>query len=302
MVRLVQRGILVLACGATLAGIGASPAAAQPPVTASADPSEAPLTVAQQQARAAKLAIARREELHPGSTAGKLRPAASCPFSVSPASASTESAFSVSPNTSCGNYWGYVVTYPRVQENSTWCGVATVQVVSNYVWRMAPGANKWTQTKITGWTRTDGSGTGGSYESYGLNMADAGSPYLPAYWSYRNAYASELANGGSSWHSLLRTDIGYYSMPQVVSVSPKDPDLAYFLNSWRNPRIPYQYAGHYIVLNAWSGVWDGSRNPTVSYDDSAFPPAGVADVDPAYDMWQMIKKTNVNKTGIYVGW
>ena len=130
--------------------------------------------------------------------------------------------------------------------------MATVQVVSNYVWRVGSTANKWTQSQIAGWTRTDGSGTSGNYESYGLNKATAGSPYLPANWTYRNAYASELANGGSSWHALSH---GYqhYSMPQVVSVAPKDPNFAYFLHSWSDTKIKPQYAGHYIVLFGWTG-------------------------------------------------
>ncbi|MGA3029912.1 MAG: C39 family peptidase [Candidatus Limnocylindrales bacterium] len=298
MFRLVRSGILALAFGATLAGVMALPVAARPPVSPSADPSEVALTPLEQQARADKLAFAQKELRRPGSVIGA-SPAA-CPASAQTLTASGISPSAVSPAAGCSGYWGWVSITPRRQEQSYWCGVATVQVVSNYVWRMAASSNKWTQSQITAWTQTTTAGTSGSRESYGLNQANAGSPNLPASWTYAAMTSTQIAQGGSVWHSLLRTDINQYSMPQVVSVAPKDPGFAYFLTSWRNAAA--QYAGHYIVLNGWTGVWDNTRTPTVNYADSAVGATGTASLDPAYDMWQMIRKTNVNKTGVYVGW
>ncbi|MGA2512133.1 MAG: C39 family peptidase [Candidatus Limnocylindrales bacterium] len=307
MISYVARGIRAFVCAVTLAGVMASPAIAEASVSAQADPADAPLTPAQEQARLEKLAVALKEEIGSTSAAGRVQAAASCPFSDTTLPVPTQSwagaaTLGLSPASGCPGHWGYVATYPRRQEQPYFCGVATVQVVANYVWRVGAAANKWTQTQIVAWTRTNGSGTSGSYESYGLNKATAGSPYVPPNWTYRNAYLSELANGGSSWHALLRTDISTYSMPQVVSVAPKDPNFGYFLHSWSDTRIKAQYAGHYIVLFGWDGVWDGTRGPIVQYDDSAVGPSGTADSDPAYDMWQMIQKTNVNKSGIYIGW
>jgi len=112
--------------------------------------------------------------------------------------------------------------------------------------------------------------------------------------------SSQIAQGGSMWHSLLRTDINQYGMPQVVSVAPKDPGFGYFLESWRNAAA--QFAGHYIVLNGWTGIWDNTSMPIVNYADSAVGTYGTASQDPAFDMWQLILKTNVNKSGVYVGW
>ncbi len=297
MSRLVRSGILALVLVATLSGVMASPVQARPPANPSADPSEVALTPAEQQARAEKLAFAEKERRHPGSAVGVS--SAACPAAAQTLAAGTSSS-GVSPASGCNGYWGWVSITPRRQEVSYWCGVATVQVVSNYVWRMAPSSNRWTQSQITGWTQTTTAGTSASRESYGLNQANAGSPYLPASWTYMAMTSSQIAQGGATWHSLLRTDINQYSMPQVVSVAPKDPGFPYFLTTWRNAAA--QYAGHYIVLNGWTGVWNNTRTPTVNYADSAVGPTGTASLDPAYDMWQMIRKTNVNKTGVYVGW
>jgi hypothetical protein len=302
---LFRRGILVLLLGATLAGTTAtSVAAAQPPATPGANASDVPLTPAQQQALTAKLAIAQQLQQNPKLAAGRLTPAVACPFSSSPMSVSalsgsTMAGLSVTPAASCNGQWGYVRTYPKVQEDPNWCGPASIQVASNYIWRMPQGADKWPQWQIAGWAGTSSAGTNGSNETAALNTATAGSPYLPAYWTYLSATASQVASG-SLWHSLLRTDIAYYSMPQIVSVAPKDPGFGYYLTSWAGAKA--QYAGHYIVLNGFDGAWNNTRGPIVTYDDSAIPPGGVAAYDPAYDVYAMIMKTNVNKRGVLVAW
>jgi hypothetical protein len=305
MFQLVRRGVVVLAFGATLVGITATPvAAAQPLATPEPSVTDVSLTPAQQQAMTAKLAIAQQIQLSPTLASGKLNPLTLCPFSTSPMSASTLSGstvagLSVSPATSCNGQWGYVPTYPKVQETSYWCGPASIQVASNYVWRMPQGTDRWSQSQIAAWANTTSGGTNGSNETAALNKATAGSPYLPANWIYLSATSSQVSTG-SRWHSLLRTDIASYSMPQIVSVAPKDPDSNVYLTSWANAKA--QFAGHYIVLNGFQGAWDGTRGPIVTYDDSAIPPAGVSAYDPAADIYAMIMKTNVNKRGVLVAW
>jgi hypothetical protein len=295
----VRRGVLVLTLGATLAGVGATPVAAdQPQVT------DVALTSAQQQAVAAKTALAQQEAMHPGVARSRFQTIASCPFSVSPSSASSlgdagTNSLPVKPALGCNGQWGYVPTYPKVQDDPNWCGPASIQVVSNYVWRMPRGTDKYPQWQIAGWAGTTTAGTNGSSETRALNIATAGSPYLPANWVYLSAKSSEVADG-SYWHALLRIDIASYSMPQVVSVAPKDPGFGYYLTSWTNAKA--QYAGHYIVLNAFDGAWNNTRGPMVYYDDSAIRPSGVASGDPAWDIYQMIMKTNANKSGVLVAW
>lgn len=298
MYRFVRSVFLTLAVASTLAAAVASPATAKAPPAPAPDPSEVVLTPAQQQAAAEKLAFAQKEQRHPGSMIGGASPA-TCPASAQVLAAGTTGS-GAAPAAGCNGYWGWVPITPRRQELWYGCGIATVQVVSNYVWRMAPTANKWTQTQIQAWTQTTTAGTSGYRESYGLNQADAGSPYLPPSWAYIAMTSTQIARGGSMWHSLLRTDISQYSMPQVVSVAPKDPGFAFYLTSWATASA--QYAGHYIVLNGWFSLWDGTRNPTVNYADSAVGATGTASADPAFDIWQMILKTNGNKTGVYVAW
>ncbi len=305
MFQRVRRGVLVLTFGATLAGITATPvAAAQPLATPEAGVTDVSLTPAQQQALTAKVAIAQQIQQNPKVGSGRFTPAVVCPFATSPLSVSTASGsnlagLTVSPATSCNGQWGYVPTYPKVQEGATWCGPASIQVASNYIWRMPQGADKWPQWQIAAWAGTGSGGTNGSSETAALNRATAASPYLPANWIYLSATSSQVSTG-SRWHSLLRTDIASYSMPQIVSVAPKDPGFGIYLDSWKN--APAQFAGHYIVLNGFQGAWDGTRGPIVTYDDSAIPPYGVSDADPAADIYAMIMKTNVNKSGVLVAW
>ncbi|MGH7128256.1 MAG: hypothetical protein ACREIV_06790, partial [Planctomycetaceae bacterium] len=50
---------------------------------------------------------------------------------------------------------GYLSVTARDQVKNTYCGPATGQVIANYSWAVAAGANKYTQAKIAGWMRTD---------------------------------------------------------------------------------------------------------------------------------------------------
>jgi len=285
----------LVSAAAMLVLLSASAEAATPVAVGPGGPGgDLPLTAAQRQNVAQKEARARLEEARPGlsvrgGAAGGVAQAA-CPALAG----------GMAPATSCGTYWGYLVTYPRRQVKSYYCGVATVQVISNYAWNMDASHDRYSQQYISdAWTNTDANGqTTAWYEAVGLQGATAGSPRLPANFTYY--YKRE--SSGSGWHADLRTDIGYFSMPMAASVAPKDPGYGYVLATWSSPSITAQYAGHWIVLTGWNGAWDGTAVPTVNFDDSAVGAAGSTGTQSAYSMWQIINKANPNHAAGYVVW
>ncbi len=251
-----------------------------------------PLTPAQRLIARHKLAVAQQEIARPGYTGGGARTATLCPFAVvSPSLINPAGSF-------CAGWYGYVATRPVEQERSYWCGVATVQVVSNYAWGMPPGTNKYTQTHISNtWTHTGTYGTSTTAEIRGLNGAVG--VQLPPGFVYSGVWHNGKLTGplsGAEWHGYLRTDLSQlYKMPQVVSVSPMDPRLAFGLATWSAVGAPKQYAGHWIVIYGWDLIWDGTTNPKVAYDDSGIlHTGGVTGRDPALYVYTMIKQYNPN--------
>ena len=117
-----------------------------------------------------------------------------------------------------GEPQAYLATYYRAQNKSIYCGPAAVQVVSNYAWKMAATASKYTQSYIsTTWTKTDANGQTLVYlERDGLNGSTAG--HVPANF----IYSLYQPTGGSDWYNKLVTDISTFKMPQVPSVAPHD--------------------------------------------------------------------------------
>jgi hypothetical protein len=251
-----------------------------------------PLTPAQQLIAKQKLAIANKEIAQPGFVSGGAVRPASCPFVV------TSANIGVTPMSFCAGYYGSVSTRAVEQQYNNWCGVATVQVVSNYAWATG-SANKYTQVQInSNWNHLpsgNGAGTSTSVEITALNGAVG--TKLPGGFVYDGVYHSGSLTGplsGSEWHGYLRTDLSVtYKMPQVVSVSPMDPNLSLGLSTWAAVGAPKQNAGHWIVLYAWDQVWDGTTGPSVSYDDSGIlHSGGVQGSDPAYNVYTMIKQYN----------
>lgn len=247
------------------------------------------LTPQEQQIVAAKLASAKADQkaVEAAVKQGKLAPA-SCPFVVG------RSPGSVSPDTGCGSYWGYVSTYARQQQYSYWCGPAAVQVVSNYTWGYGSSGNKYDQGTIATYAGTTTSGTLVGNEAAAARHFSI----LPPGFTY----TAQQASDGSQWHSWLRQDVNAYAMPQIAGVAPHDPTAAYWLFSWPNPSNGP--AGHYIVINGWTSAWDGTRNPTVNYNDGSagFGGSTGAFIDPAYDMWYVIARANPNHAPRWVVW
>jgi hypothetical protein len=262
-----------------------------------------PLTPAQQLIAQQKLLVANKELASPGYLSKGLNLSSSCPLLLAAATGTRATSLAapkvgVTPAGFCEGQYGLVATRAVEQQYNNWCGVATVQVVSNYAWGTGAG-NKYTQAQINAnWNHLpngNGAGTSTTTEIKALNGA-VGSK-MPAGFVYSGVTHNGSLTGplsGSEWHSYLRTDISpKYHMPQVVSVSPMDPNLNFGLASWQAVGAPQQNAGHWIVIYAWYGVWDGTSAPSVAYDDSGIlGSGGVQDMDPATNVYTMIKQYN----------
>jgi hypothetical protein len=147
-------------------------------------------------------------------------------------------------------------------------------------------------------TKTDAAGqTTAWYEAKGLQGATKGSPK----WSAGFTYYYKVEPSGSQWAADIRTDVGYYSAPLATSVAPREPGSLYYLSTWQN--VSPVHAGHWITLTGWNGLWDGTRGPTVDYDDSAIGSNSTASTMSAYDMWQIVNLyvPNLHAAG-YVVW
>ena len=156
--------------------------------------------------------------------------------------------------------------------------------------------NKYAQQSISStWTSTDNDGQTYVWRvRYGLNEAAAG--HMPAGF----VYAEYQPTGGSDWHAKLRTDVTTYRMPMAAGVAPHDPGAFYWLTSWPTPN----QAGHYIVLSGWYAYWDGTRGPTVNYNDGSGGYGGSTGTysDPASDVYYTITKSNPVHAPNWVIW
>jgi hypothetical protein len=235
-------------------------------------PGDAQPTAAELKLAAAKKLVAAAEQASAEAVRSGAVSPASCPMSAG----------GVEPYNACMPYWGYVATHARQQIKSYYCGPAAVQVVANYAWGYSGTTNKYSQSYISStWTKTDQNGqTMVGDERYGLNQATKG--HVPGGW----VYVAVRATSGSDWHNMLRTDVGVYAMPIVVTLAPHDVGASYWLRSW--PKA--MNAGHYIVVNGWNQVWDNTRNPTVTYDDGSSGYGGSTGEfsDPAFDVYYTI--------------
>jgi hypothetical protein len=244
---------------------------------------EAPMTAGEQAIVRQKEAIAREELAKPGAVKSLGNPSGD--------RAASRATYSE------GALLG---TWTRQQTKAYYCGPTAVQVVADYVWGTGPDKVKYTQKYISDtWTKTDANLQTILYlERNGLNGAVG--TKMPSGFIYAYVHPAD----GAQWHSYLRTDIAGYSMPQVVSVSPKEPNFPYCLASWQNTSIAPGYYGHYIVLKEYLGVWDGTRTPLVGYEDGSGGYGGSTGsfMDPAYDIYQMIYKSNPNHSGNWIIW
>jgi hypothetical protein len=193
-------------------------------------------------------------------------------------------------NGTCGTILG---TFYRHQDKNIYCGPAAVQVISNHAWGITSG-NKYSQQTISNtWTHTDADGQTYVWRvRYGLNGATSG--------RYPWPYAEEYVSSGSVWHNYVVVDATDWGMPSAALVAPHDPGFDYYLTSWPTA----VYAGHYIVTRGWLYLWDGTRTPTVYYNDGSAGYGGSNGQfsDPAYDIYKTIKKSHPNHSEGWIIW
>ena len=266
-----RRTITAMLTAVIVASIAAGPAAAARPVKPAPDPApatEPPLTEAQQSMSDRKVAAALAyvaEQDRDGLGLATL--ACATPSGTTTQGASTEGAATPS---SCYVPQAYLPVYARDQTKSFYCGPAVGQVIANYSWAVSSTANKFTQSKIAEWMRTDINGyTNADELVYGLERGTAGSPRRPATWAWViTQLRDENANGatGDELQAYVRSNVSGSKMPLAVPVKPHSPYSSYNLSSWPNP---VNSSGHWIALYGWYSAWTGTDFARVYYTDSS---------------------------------
>ena len=266
--------VAVLAAVVTLPALAGEASAADPrrpiPPVAPAPRAERPLTPAEQAASDGKVAAAR-------SFVAKLRAAGfglaslSCAVpNTAPAEASARSPLTGSvTNGPCGIPSGYLSVTARQQEKSYYCGPAVGQVITNYAWAMASGSNKYSQTTIAGWMKTDLNGMTNAPElAAGLQRATASAPRTPGNFSWATTDLRDLDRNGSTADELqdyVVSAVSSWKMPLAFAVKPHDKDSGHNLSSW--PKV-VSSPGHWIAAYGWYG-FGGISYSRIHYADSS---------------------------------
>lgn len=235
------------------------PSPTRPPVA------ERLLTPAEQAASERRIAAAEAHASAFAASGGALLPLA-C---VTPESTSAESP-SQTITSACAPPQGFLGVEARDQLFGHYCGPAVGQVIANYSWAMAAGANKHTQARIAAWMGTDVNGqTTAPFMEDGLEAATAGAPRRPSNWDW---VVTDLRDRdgdrttADELHSYVRSNISVSKMPMAVPVKPHDARSLYNLPSWpREVNSP----GHWIGIYGWLGLWNGGDSARTYYTDSS---------------------------------
>jgi hypothetical protein len=264
-----RRTIIAMLTAMILASIVAGPAAARPvkPQPTPTPTEEPPLAEAQQTASdrkvAAALAYVAKQD-RSGSDFATL--ACATPTGSTTQATTTDGA----TTEGCYVPQAYLAVYARDQTKSYYCGPAVGQVIANYSWAVSSSANKYSQTKLAEWMRTDINGyTNADELIYGLEKGTAGSPRRPANWAWVITHLRDLnSNGttGDELQALVRSNVSNSKMPLAVPVKPHSPYSDYNLSSWPNP---VNSPGHWIAVYGWYSAWTGTDFARVYFTDSS---------------------------------
>lgn len=172
----------------------------------------------------------------------------------------------------CAEPQGFIAVEARDQIFGHYCGPAVGQVIANYSWAMAAGANKYTQRQIAGWMSTDiNGGTHAFAMEAGLEKGTAGSPRRPANWDWIVTVLWDT--DGDGWvgdqlDAYVRSNISHSKMPLAIPVKPHDPNSpsGAHLLSWPNP---VWSIGHWVAIYGWVGIHDGTDRARMYYTDSS---------------------------------
>jgi hypothetical protein len=150
---------------------------------------------------------------------------------------------------------------PRQQEKWYWCGPAVGQVMSNYTWGMSASQNKYSQSQIASWMRTEINRQTflGDFIA-GVNRATR----RPSNFVYMQKHAPTFTD----WHNTIIAGVYTWRLPLAAGVNPHPTWADYYIISWPEPKN----AAHYIELHGYEGyasTANGSR--FVYYSDTAGP-------------------------------
>jgi len=272
-----RRIVMVVLTAAVGLAVSAGPAAAakpiQPAPTAAPAPAgERPLTVAEQALSDAKVAAAEAYLARLRGSGFGLVSLACVPNIAPPgATKSMPNAKVAQPPTlaaSCAPPSGFLSVAARQQTKDHYCGPAVGQVVANYAWAMKAGANKFTQSVLAGWMKTDTRGQTSAPELVtGLHKGTFGSPRHKAgfKWAITNLEDTDGdGTTGDQLHGYLMSAISGAKMPIAIALKPHEPGAADFLASWPDP---IRSSGHWIAAYGWSALWSASAR--TYYADSS---------------------------------
>jgi hypothetical protein len=255
-----RRILLATACAMLIVTATVSPAAAGRP-TRPAPTAERPLSPEERAAADRKLAIA-QAYLSSEEARAAGRATLAC---VSPTGAGTKAT-----TNACYVPADYLPVSARDQVKAFYCGPAVGQVIANYAWAVAAGANRYTQAVIAGWMGTDRLGSTNAYALRdGLNIATDGSPRRPSdfVWVVTELKDSDRdGTFGDQLHDAVRANVSGANMPLAMSVKPHDVNGRFHLSSW--PR-PVNSIGHWISAFGWYGLYDGTNFSQLHYTDSS---------------------------------
>jgi hypothetical protein len=251
--------VAILAAPMLLLALSVPVAAAEPPADAAPPVVERPLTAGEQAASDRKVQAALAYVSNERSR-GKHLLSLAC---VTPRTGT------LAPS-ACTVPQGFLAAEARDQTKAFYCGPATGQVIANYTWAMAAGANKYTQAKLAEWMRTDiNRFTNAPELAVGLERGTASAPRRPAGWAWVVTDLRDVNGSGTTADELqafVQSNVSKSRMPLAIAVKPHDPRSAFNLSSWPDP---VQSLGHWIAAYGWYSHWTGTDFARIYYTDSS---------------------------------
>ena len=263
---LTRRTIAAVLTAMLLSTIAAAPASAAKPARPPAEPTggERALTADERAAADRRFAAAEAYE-----SAIQAQGLDLVSLSCATPNSDTTSATTTAVTQACAVPQGFLGVEARDQVFGHYCGPAVGQVIANYSWAMASGANKYTQGKIAGWMGTAAGGTDAFGMEDGLEAATVKSPRRPWNWDWVVADLRDRDGDGSTGdelHTYVRSNISASRMPMAIPVKPHDWASQFNLSSWPKPVAS---PGHWITIYGWYNTWDGLDRARIYFTDSS---------------------------------
>lgn len=249
---------------------------------------ERPLTPEEQAASDRKVAAAEAYIASVDAAGGNLL-SLSC---VAPTTTTPDATTGGTTTQSCTVPQAYLAVAARDQIRGHYCGPAVGQVIANYTWAVGATANKYSQTTIAGWMKTDVYGYTNAPElEDGLEVATARAPRRPAGWDWIVTNLRDTDGDGVLGDQLqhyVRSNVSGSRMPLALAVKPYDPNGRFHLSSWARP---VSSPGHWIAAYGWYSYWAGNDFSRIYYTDSSKDEGGSTGKywDPTRHLAEMIR-------------